>query len=345
MLSFLADSIVVPILRRIAAPCKGIIGAACLLAASPTFAQRPGVQYPFDGATPPGAIGAVRLQRGGPVESYFQPVEFRGPEGLEISLAVEGEFADSEPAPLNVGLLISRVYRLRVSNIPGQDGAEVYPTVEIIDRMYPPAGMERRFPIPVEITRADLDLALEGKFVTRVVYLEDPDTALPIAETENQNWFDAGPGSNPLLEADRLGRPMAILRMGGRLPDAEFGDDDDFLNGSPPFSRFVPFTATADESEIAVEDGEMAEGDVGGAAEGDVGSESGGNSLPDEDSPPAITERDDIETSDDAPEAMDSELGDTSETNEGDAPEEGPSESDEQPPVETDESFESDEGV
>jgi hypothetical protein len=71
-----------------------------------------------------------------------------------------------------------------------------------------------------------------------VIYLEDPETALPIVENpEEQTFFEVGRGENPLEVADRLGRPMAILRMGGRVPDAA-GPDAAFLYGSPPFLKY-----------------------------------------------------------------------------------------------------------
>jgi hypothetical protein len=172
---------------------------------------------------------------------YFQPVEIRAPQGVRISLAAHGEFTESSPAPLNVGLLIAPVYRLRVSNIAEYEGQEVFPTIELIDRLYPPAGERRRFPIPIDLTEEDLRFALEGKYVTRVVYLEDPEIALPIAQRRGeQDWFDAGVGVNPVQEADHWGRPLAIIRIGGRVPDFEIGADDRFMHGSPPFTMFMP---------------------------------------------------------------------------------------------------------
>jgi hypothetical protein len=222
--------------RRVA-----MVFLASLGAALPLSAQSPKVHYRFDGTEPPGAIGSERLQRGGPLPGYFQPVEIRAPKGARISLVVSGEFDEPRSAPIEVGLLIAPVYRLRVSGIPQYEGQEVYPTIEIIDRLYPPDGERRRFPIPVELTEDDLQLALDGKFVTRVVYIEDPNLALPVAErAEDQDWFEVGPRINPLEEADRWGRPVAIVRMGGRLPDIDEGPDDSFLHGSPPFTLFRP---------------------------------------------------------------------------------------------------------
>jgi hypothetical protein len=187
---------------------------------------------------PPGAIGSQQLLRGGPLPGYFQPVEIRVPEGATISPAVNGAFAEPEVEPLKVGFLIGSVYRLRVTNIPLQEGLELYPTVEVIDRLFPPLRQEHRFPIPIEITQEDLELALSGRFVTRVIYVEDPESALPVAEDpEQQTFFEVGRGENPLEVADRLGRPMAILRLGGRVPD-ETGPDAAFLYGSPPFLKY-----------------------------------------------------------------------------------------------------------
>jgi hypothetical protein len=207
------------------------------------WAQSDKMHYRFDSSEPPGAIGRERLARGGPVPGYFQPVEIRAPQGARISLAVQGDFDEPKESPAKVGLLIAPVYRLRISNIPDHEGEEVYPTIEVIDRLYPPAGETRRFPIPIEITQEDLELALDDKFVTRIVYLEDPEVALPIAERrEDQPWFDVAVGVNPLEEADRWGRPLAIVRMGGRMPDLGEGVDEGFLNGSPPFTVFRPRT-------------------------------------------------------------------------------------------------------
>ncbi len=78
-------------------------------------------------------------------------------------------------------------------------------------------------------------MAAEGKFVTRVIYLEDPNLALPVSDKldSDTRWFDVRPGEDPLVTADNLGRPIAILRLGARLPDAS-GPDCAFVYGAPP---------------------------------------------------------------------------------------------------------------
>lgn len=217
---------------------KTAVLAVWLLSLAATLpAQQPNVHYLHHGVMPPGAIGGQRLQRGGPLPGFYQPVEIKAPTGVLISLAVDNQFDQAMPAPRKAGMLIGAVYRLRVTNIRLAEGLEVFPTIEIIDRIYAPAGQQLRFAIPVELTEEDLKLAIQGKFVTRVIYLEDPRHALPAPDNSpGQNWFEAAPGQDPLAVADGLGRPVAILRMGARLPDQ--GLDAFFFFGSPPFVAF-----------------------------------------------------------------------------------------------------------
>ena len=192
---------------KIALMFFGILGLAAVLRA-----QSPGVHYWHQGAMPPGAIGSRQLARGGPVAGYFQPVEITVPGGALISPAVDGRFDAPRPGAIKAGMLIGSVYRLQISGINLAAGQEVFPTIEIIDRTYAPVGMELRFPILVEISQEELRLALDGKFVTKVIYLEDPLGALPVGEDpQAPNWFDVKPGEDPLAVADFLGRPVAIL--------------------------------------------------------------------------------------------------------------------------------------
>lgn len=189
-------------------------------ASSVARADGPPVHWLHAGALPPGAIGNLRLQRGGPLSGYFQPVQIRAPQGARIALAEDGGFQSEQVGQVLVGLEIGPVYRLRVSGFAPDPTQEVYPTIEIIDRLYPPQGLALRYPIPIELTRDELQMAADGMFVTRVIYLENPNQALPIDNpSSEQQWVEAPHGADPLAVADELGRPMAILRIGARVPN------------------------------------------------------------------------------------------------------------------------------
>lgn len=235
-------------------PCQKLSGLliAAVIAAVPVLtgpvasaqSQRqeplPNVHYLQNSDSPPGVVGAGRLVRG-PAIGFFQPVEVSGPEKLEVALAQDGQFLQPLSAPVKVGMLVGAVYRLRVTNIPARPGEELYPTIEVIDRLYAPRGREHRFPIPVVLEKDDLTRALDGAMVTRVIYLEDSQVASPIAdEPGTQRVTEAAGNDNALKIADQLGRPMAILRIGSRVPTDLRGDLTSFLYNSPPWMPLPP---------------------------------------------------------------------------------------------------------
>ncbi len=226
---------------------SAIAVVACTLNVSVTHAQvnpqasLPKVTYLQNADSAPGVVGQGRLLRGGPVQGFFQPVEVSGPEKLEIALAQSGQFLQPLPAPVKVGMLVGAVYRLRVTNIPLRPGEEVYPTIEVLDRLYTPRGREHRFPIPIVLEQDDLVRALNGGMVTRVIYLEDSEVASPLPdEPGTQRVTDVNPNDNALQVADQLGRPMAILRIGSRVPTDLQGDLSGFLYNSPPWVPLPP---------------------------------------------------------------------------------------------------------
>ncbi len=227
-------------------------------------AQTTDVHYRYRADMPPGAIGRLQLQRGGPLRGYFQPVQIQGPPGVTISVVQAGKFQPPQPGPVTAGMLIGHVYRFRVTQIPLRIGQELFPTIEVIDRLYPPPGQETRFPIPVHLSQDELELALAGRFVTRVIYLENPQDALPHAEDpEIQRYLEVAANEDPLKAADKLGRPVAILRIGSRIPRMS-GPSGGFLFGAPPLKLYP--AATPPPNHLA-EEGQEETGEAPEAAE------------------------------------------------------------------------------
>lgn len=173
---------------------------------------------------------------GAPIHGYFQPVKILGPEGSKVALAANNRFVERDTTPLTIGLMIGPDYRMRITNIPHHLGKEVFPSVKIIGRTYPPRGHELEFPIPIEISLEDIELALDGKFITRVVYLESPNNALPIRGDVTSPITNIVNG-DPINVAMELGQPIAIVRIGGRIPQFAGGDMSFFL-GCPPWQAF-----------------------------------------------------------------------------------------------------------
>ena len=185
----------------------------------PVYGQDRKLHYFHDGGWPPGALGRDQLQRLSALRGYFQPVECSVPDGATFSIASNGVFTEPVSDKMRVGLLIGAVYRLKITNIRFYEGRELFPTIELIQRLYPPEGQAERFPVPIQFTQEEIELALAGHYLTRVIYLEDPANPLPYQQAKGQQHvYEVRPHEDPLRVADQLGRPMAIVRMGSRLP-------------------------------------------------------------------------------------------------------------------------------
>lgn len=174
-----------------------------------------------------------------------QVVRFQGPEGVRVD--VLGPVP--EPVPigdgkglLTVGMRVGVAYRLRLSNLPSRPGAELFPVVEVVGHLHRPPGIDPgRYPIRIIFSPEDLADAVERtRLVTKVIYLEDPDQALPLALPRDEiPTATLTPAEEPLRVAAALGRVMAIVRLGGRTPTPEEmagAESLGALGGRCPFS-------------------------------------------------------------------------------------------------------------
>lgn len=172
----------------------------------------------FSSDVPPGVLGQARLAGRSPIGCYCQPVAISSSVGARFALPQSGTFVNPNQT-LQAGLIVGSVYRFQITSIPGAEGAELYPTIEVIDRTYPPPGLATRFPIEVMLDQDDFDSALQGRLVTRVIYLEDPQTASPIPQTpQTARPLEIAEYQDALETADRFGRPVAIVRIGSVAP-------------------------------------------------------------------------------------------------------------------------------
>ncbi len=182
----------------------------------------------------PGEIGAIQLLRKPQLRGVWQAIEIKGPKGLRVSMADAGQFTD-DLAEARLAVMIGQVYRMRLTGLPLEEEVALYPTLEVIDRTHPPAEREHRFPIPIELDEDDLIDAARGEMVLKVIYLEDNEIAEPVNTAgQPQRVLDIPSTQDALRTADQMGRPVAILRIGSRVPNVTEGQDwDNFLFGCP----------------------------------------------------------------------------------------------------------------
>ncbi len=220
------------------APCTNTLPPAPMLAA-----PGPGVDGPGPGVMCP-AMPMAPMCVG-----LASQVAFVGPEGMAVQWDVSsaGMF-DSSPiiAPGRYDFPQAAVYRLKLTNIPGRPGVELYPTLEVGAAMPRTAAFLAHNAIPFQLTEEDFDQVLSGNFVTKVIYLPDPEfqeMALAGVETLVSTRLD--PGVDPIVEADRRGAILAIIRVGNKdleVPGGQMisGANGGGMSGVMPTAAMLP---------------------------------------------------------------------------------------------------------
>lgn len=208
---------------------------AAIPAQGPTFPQ-PGQSVPtFDPGAPAVLAGSPSMVANpadmvvGEVTPVLpenvQIVRFVGPEGVQV------EVLDPAPEPImaevageglaSFALRVGVAYRLRLSNLPDRPGAEIFPMLEVVGHLHRPPGIDPlKYPIRVQLEDDDFtDVVARGQMVTKAIYLEDPELALPLRMPRGEIPIATlGPSEDPLQVAAALGRVMVLVKIGGRMP-------------------------------------------------------------------------------------------------------------------------------
>jgi hypothetical protein len=126
--------------------------------------------------------------------------------------------------PARYNFMQGYIYRLKITDIPGREGVQLYPTIEVAPATPPTDAYLTHNPIPVQFTPEDFDQVIDGgNFVTKVIYLPDPKyQELAVAGVETLVSTRLEPGVDPILEADKRGTILLIVRLGAidlEMPD------------------------------------------------------------------------------------------------------------------------------
>ena len=153
-----------------------------------------------------------------PADFGTAQVLFVGPESMQVhwDVTAKGQF-DSIPliTPGRQNFPQGGIYRLKLTNIPGRVGIELYPTVELGYTTPRSKSFLTHNAIPIQFTEEDLDQVVSNNYVTKVIYLPDPDYQdLAMAGVETLVSTRLDPGIDPIEEADHRGAILAIVRIG-----------------------------------------------------------------------------------------------------------------------------------
>ncbi len=143
-------------------------------------------------------------------------IKFLGPEGMMVGWQVAGGFAEAQlQSPSRYNFVQAHSYRLKLTNIPGREGLVLYPTIQVYPTHPRTEAYLSHNSVPLMMTDEDLDQVQTNNFVTKVIYLPDPQNQeLAIAGVETLVSTRLDPGVDPIVEADRRGTIMLVLRVG-----------------------------------------------------------------------------------------------------------------------------------
>jgi len=195
----------------------------------------------IDAGMAPGVASQRTLMSNQNLHNHVQPVRLLAPEGSSVGFFANGTTVQANGSAVSVGVTAGLLYRFKIDFVANQQARTVYPSIELVDRLYPPQGLETQFPVPVVLTQDDLEQASAGKMVTKVVYLESAESAVVRRGGDReQPYFDVSGSEDPLHVAKGLGRPLVILRIGSRIPTADELTQPSAFNSSTPVSLPAP---------------------------------------------------------------------------------------------------------
>jgi hypothetical protein len=175
------------------------------------------------GASCPGANGMAPggAQPGRRFPNTRSQIYFVDPAGMKVGWQSAGPGGERMyvPAQLSVparyNFLQGYIYRLKLSDIQGRPGLVLYPTIEVAPSTPATDAYLTHNPIPAQFTEEDFDQVTAGNFVTKVIYLPDPKyQELAISGVETIVSTRLEPGVDPIIEADRRGTILMIVRVG-----------------------------------------------------------------------------------------------------------------------------------
>ncbi len=170
----------------------------------------------FMQTAPPAAEGMAAVNATPPTLQ----VTFGNPDGMQVRYDATGSGGfDSEAlvVPARQNFPQGGLYRIKLTSIPNREGVELYPTIELAYANPRTGAYLAHNSVPIQFTEEDFDQVLTGNFVTKVIYLPDPafqGPALAGIDTLVSTRLD--PGVDPIVEADRRGSILAIIRLGDK---------------------------------------------------------------------------------------------------------------------------------
>ena len=190
------------------------MNAGLLTLLCPLFSGQP--------ASPP-VLAPVAAAVGKPTPAPVLATRVLAPAGVRVTAYPATPIARTFEAPAVLGMRPGYIYRLELSTIPAYPGRSLFPEVEICGTIVPRPRMNYMdWQAPLLFTTGDIDRAMAGTMVTKIVYLEDPEKAIPADATRDAPIeLTDDSVQEAVRTAIENGRLVAVIRLGDKVPSVE----------------------------------------------------------------------------------------------------------------------------
>ncbi len=172
-----------------------------------------------------------------PFAGAFTFVKVIAPEGSKTTWHPRTAHAAVTENGTAIGLRPGYSYRFELANVGENRNVMIWPSIEVLGTLVARPNMKvSEHPIPIVLSEEDIGRIIEGRFLAKIYYLEDPDKAVngpqPLGvpmEASTTSEVEA------IKEATERGRLMIIVRAGERM-----WTDDELVRENVPGSIWIP---------------------------------------------------------------------------------------------------------
>ncbi len=150
-------------------------------------------------------------------------VRFLGPAGTKITLYRGSDKGHTLELPTTVGFRPGYSYRFAVSDMPGLPRQVFSPSLEVRGTLGLSLRMKNSdFPAVIVFSETEFQRAATGSYIKKVITLERPDIAIPVATKPDEPLEIPVPSSrDPYIEAAERGNPLVVFHVGQRFLTSE----------------------------------------------------------------------------------------------------------------------------
>lgn len=146
-------------------------------------------------------------------------VRFSGPKGTKITLYRGFDAGQTLELPCTAGFRPGYSYRLAVFDMPGLPREVFCPSLEVRGTLALISKLRNAdFPVHIHFSEDEFRRVTTGSFIKKVITLERPDLAVPVATQPDLPLEIPVPAPrDPYVEAAERGQPLVIYHLGQRF--------------------------------------------------------------------------------------------------------------------------------